>query len=112
MSLTDELTAMQRDIESSMRDHMGSQTICQIHKDGQVTGGLKYDEGRLVAVREIMRLLRDPDTAPTTFEAQMAHWQKQLARYQAQERQSMPWIAYSQGGVDVYAAVRSRMAGN
>jgi hypothetical protein len=110
MTLRDNLTDMQHEIESSMRDHMGSQTMCQIHKDGHVTGGLKYDEGRLVAVREIMRLLDDdPTNLPDAFEEKAAGWQRQLARYRAQERPSMPWVAYNQGGVDVYAAVRAHL---
>ncbi len=94
----DILEALQQEIENSLRTHMGSQTMCQLHKDGRVSGGLKYDEGRLVVVRAAMRKLRSSDEP--ALEDELAKWQQQLDRYQNQEPRSMPWIAYSQGGVD------------
>lgn len=94
----DMLEALQKEIEDSLRIHIGNQTMCELHKDGRVSGGLKYDEGRLVVVRAAMRKLRSGDDP--ALEDELTKWQHQLDRYQNQEPRSMPWIAYSQGGVD------------
>jgi hypothetical protein len=103
------------EVEDSMRGHMGDQTMCELHKDGSVSGGLKYDEGRLVALGDALRAARkaEPGLTPAALrlllEGEQAKWQAQLARYLGQERRSMPWIAYSQGGVDMYAEMLLRL---
>lgn len=109
-ALTDYLIMQRTLVEASMKAHMGSQTMCEIHKDGSVSGGLKYDEGRLVVLGDMLRWLREVD--PFTDEAvraylaeQAARWGKLLARHTGAERPSMPWVAYSQGGADMCAAL-------
>lgn len=94
-----------------MQAQMGSATMCEIHKDGQVTGGLKYEEGRLVVYGDLIRAAKQLDSAddfPATVTAMQAKWEKQLARYQSQTPRSMPWVAYSQGGVDTLHEVLLR----
>ncbi len=95
-------------VEASMKTHMGGQTICQLHKDGHVTGGMKYDEGRLVVLGAILRRLKQSDDSGTDLlgglhdfvQAEQQRWQSQLQQHQNTEQPSMSWIAYSQGGVD------------
>ncbi len=53
--------AQRLQVEDSMKRHMGDSTVCEIHKSGRVSGGLKYDEGRLVVYGTLLRMLR---TAP------------------------------------------------
>ncbi|MFW5691572.1 MAG: hypothetical protein ACOCXZ_03630 [Chloroflexota bacterium] len=87
---------------------MGDQTLCQLHRDGRVSGGLKYDEGRLVAVRAAIRLLRgtsDIAVFRAGAHAERARWQNDLDKYLSAERRSMPWVAYSQGGADTWQQV-------
>lgn len=85
---------MRRDCESGMLDQMGNASMCEIHKDGRVTGGLKYQEGRLV------------EFGADILTAAQIKWTQQLERYQVPECPSIPWIAYSQGGVDAIEQIR------
>lgn len=107
------IDAMRRECESAMRDHMGGGTYCQIHKDGHVTGGLKYEEGRLVAFGNVRRQVKhlSPDANMTQavsdiIAAEAATWAAELERHRAKERPAMTWIAYSQGGVDATGQLR------
>lgn len=92
-------------VQASLARQMGDATACQLHKDGRVTGGLKYDEGRLVALSNLRRSLRR-QTFPTqtALEAVLAEerteWQELLARHQGAVKPSLPWVAYAQGGLD------------
>ncbi len=88
--------------------HAGNQTACQLHKDGRVTGGLKYDEGRLVAFTTLRRIVRKTSGAQSDellrqIQAEQTRWQTALQTHQHAERPSIPWIAYNQGGVDALA---------
>lgn len=90
---------------AAMASRLGSQTLCEVHKSGQVTGGVKYDEGRMAAFSDLKRALRGGDSLAADalrdlFTAQADRWQAQLERHQAQPQPSMPWVAYSQGGLD------------
>lgn len=106
------LEDLRRDCESAIRDHTGGATMCQVHKDGHVTGGLKYEEGRLVVFSNLIRRVKrlqsddDPDTLMIFLDTETDKWQQQLARYQADERPAITWVAYSQGGVDALESVR------
>ena len=91
--------------EKAYAIHAGAQTACQLHKDGRITGGLKYDEGRLMAFTTLRRRVRKagaeaPDTLAAMIHAEAARWQATLRTYQQAEQPSIPWLAYSQGGVD------------
>ncbi|MFO7631299.1 MAG: hypothetical protein R6W76_02110 [Caldilinea sp.] len=85
--------------------HTGNQTACQLHKDGRVAGGLKYDEGRLVALTAVRRIVRKLETAGEdallgSLQEDRDRWRRSLVTYQTADRPSITWIAYSQGGVD------------
>jgi len=106
-SLLNQIDDLRRDCESTMRDQMGGGTLCQVHKDGRVTGGLKYQEGRLGGLgnvrRAIRRLPADADLMAALADfltTETADWSSQLQRYQAAERPAITWVAYYQGGVD------------
>lgn len=85
--------------------HTGNENACQLHKDGRVTGGMKYDEGRLVVLMTVRRIVRvqdawEPEQLAETLENERAKWHKALDTYQNAAHPSIPWLAYSQGGVD------------
>lgn len=91
--------------EQAYKMHTGSQTACQLHKDGRVTGGLKYNEGRLVALTAVRRIVRKLEIAGEdallgSLQEDRDRWRRSLVTYQTADRPSIPWIAYSQGGVD------------
>jgi hypothetical protein len=75
-------------VQASLARQMGDDTVCQLHKDGRVTGGLKYDEGRLVALSNLRRTVRRQEgAAPADLDAALSaergEWQQLLARHQA-----------------------------
>lgn len=118
-TLLDQLDALRRECEAAMLDYTGSATMCQIHKDGRVTGGLKYQEGRLVVLGSVIRQIRQraqEDTLPglldSILSAEAARWSAQLARYQAAERPAIAWVAYSQGGLDAVREIRHSLLEN
>lgn len=93
-------------VEKSYLAQTGGEAVCQLHKDGRVTGGLKYDEGQLVALRAVRRALLDANDL-NAFAAEMtamqSAWRAELDNHQ-QRKRPLPWLAYSQGGLDAIAA--------
>lgn len=101
---------------AAMANRLGAQTLCETHKSGRVTGGVKYDEGRMAAFSDLKRALRKSDPLGASalhdlFTAEQARWQAQLDRHNRQPKPSMPWIAYSQGGVDACQQALDWLAG-
>lgn len=118
-TLLDQLDTLRRECEAAMLDYTGSATMCQIHKDGRVTGGLKYQEGRLVVLGSVIRQIRQraqadslPGLLDSILSAEAARWSAQLARYQAAERPAITWVAYSQGGLDTVQEIRHSLLEN
>ena len=94
--------------ERELATQLGGATLCQIHTDGRVTGGAKYAEGRLVALADLQRRLRGADIEPLAVaHEELARWTADLERLRAQERPSLPWLAYRQGGVDALGDIIS-----
>lgn len=98
--------------EQAVMASTGGAAWCQLQRDGRVTGGVKYDEGRLAALMAVRRHWRDSD--PVTWEqalvAELNQWQQALATVQAQPKPAMPWLAYRQGGVDALTALHEAVA--
>lgn len=44
--------------QEALSAQTGGRSVCQIHKDGHVTSGLKYVEGRHDALRAIRRVVK------------------------------------------------------
>lgn len=80
----------------------GGTNVCQLDKAGRATGGAKYQEGRLVALRAARRLVQSADA--TLVRARIRQlgdqWHADLTAQQVRPRPSMPWLAYTQGGLD------------
>ncbi|MCX7791382.1 MAG: hypothetical protein N2378_12140 [Chloroflexaceae bacterium] len=93
--------------ERRLTDQTGGTNVCRLQQDGRVTGGMKYDEGRLVALSALRRRLREEAGGdPRAVVAQdLATWQAALRAQQARERPAIPWVAYNQGGVDALEEV-------
>lgn len=92
--------------ERSLTDQTGGANVCKLHHDGRVTGGMKYDEGQLVALNAVRRRIRaagetgeDLDLGKLVAQ-DLAEWREALRVQQARERPSIQWVAYRQGGVD------------
>jgi hypothetical protein len=101
-----QLAAALSEAEAAYVQAAGGEAVCKLHKDGRVDGGLKYEEGRVIALRDLQRALRSAQDEPAdgtslteTARAEHARWQADLEIYQGQGR-PLTWLAYAQGGVD------------
>jgi hypothetical protein len=109
-NLREAVAALLRTAESAYMEEAGGEAVCKLHKDGRVSGGLKYEEGRVVALRDLQRALRmlEDDAAADQIQALLAaelvRWQADLDHQLAQNR-PLPWVAYAQGGVDALQAL-------
>lgn len=93
-----------RAVEQSYQLQTGGAAVCQLHKDGRISGGMKYDEGRLVALAAIQRMLKLKSSLQDilhSLQTEMTTWQQGLDVHRGKENPSMQWIAYLQGGVDI-----------
>jgi hypothetical protein len=89
------------EVEASYRRQSAGSSFCQIQKDGRVSGGLKYEEGRLVALQWVLRTLqKQGDAGFSVIAAERDYWLKALADVQAKSPPPILWVAYRQGGVD------------
>jgi len=98
------------EVERSYQAQAGKASFCQLQKDGRVTGGVKYDEGWLVALFAARRALKDrlslrEDACQAAIAVELADWREALTAQQVKEPPPIPWIAYRQGGVDALAWV-------
>ena len=84
---------------AAMSEELGAATYCRVHKDGRVTGGLKYHEGRMAALAEARRLARGPGNVKVALSPfGRAGWSSQRRR--AAEPASPPWVSYATGGFE------------
>lgn len=93
--------------ERALAAALGEATLCRIHRDGRVTGGAKYAEGRLVALADLQRRLRaSPSTdVDSLARAELQLWSAELARHRSLPVPSLPWLAYRQSGCDALTEV-------
>ena len=85
---------------AAMEVELGADSMCTVHRDGRVTGGLKYQEGRLSAFAEARRLARAPSDIESALTAQQQRWSDEFERRRKSSPPSLPWVAYATGGVD------------
>lgn len=85
---------------AAMESELGERSLCTVHRDGRVTGGLKYQEGRLNALAEARRLARHPSDIGAALAAQKQKWGDELDRRRNASPPSMTWVSYATGGVD------------
>lgn len=103
--------------ERSLTDQTGGTNVCRLQQDGRVTGGMKYDEGRLVALNTVRRRLvaAERDGMATDPGEMVAHeaseWREALRVQQARDRPAIQWVAYRQGGVDALEELLAVIAG-
>lgn len=98
------------EVESSYQQRSGGASMCQVQRDGRVTGGLKYEEGRMVALHFARRALQQRgETGFSDIEEEGQTWEKALADLQAKTPSSMLWLAYRQGGVDAFHWIREQI---
>jgi hypothetical protein len=97
------LRALQDRVEATARrleDDLSGATACTLQRDGRVTGGVKYHEGRLVSYRALARTLGETpdDRVPEVLAEHAARWRADLERHAG--RGATQWAAYATGGLD------------
>lgn len=83
-----------------MREELNGATYCRDHKDGRVTGGLKYHEGKMAALAEARRLARGPGDLRAALPSFRNRWLAEFERRREAEPPSPPWVAYATGGLE------------
>lgn len=88
--------------EETLRNEMGAVTSCQIHKDGRVTGGTKYLEGKLVGLTRLRRVVTEAaeDDVREALRAELTAWEAEWRLRTEAPHPSPPWVAYATGGLD------------
>lgn len=94
---------------AAMEGELGADSMCTVHKDGRVTGGLKYQEGRLSAFAEARRLARARSDIEAALAAQLEKWSDELERRRTASPPSMAWVAYATGGVEASREAREKL---
>jgi hypothetical protein len=111
LALSAALDALSNATERSLMAQTGGVNACQLQKAGQITGDVKYDEGRLVVLSMARRQLRaiNDAAALADYGARLAHelelWREALRVQQERPTPSLAWIAYRQGGIDALTEV-------
>ena len=77
---------------------LGGVSACTRHKDGRVTGGMKYHEGRMASYAEARRALAGDDPPPATVLAE--HAQRWRTEFRRRAGGPEPWLAYATGGLE------------
>lgn len=83
-----------------MEVELGGFSSCTLHKDGRVTGGLKYHEGRMAAFAEARRIVSGTDDPETGLQDYAKRWREELERRKGAEQPSPSWVAYATGGAE------------
>jgi hypothetical protein len=86
-----------------LEGEFGPQTAYTRHRDGRVTGGMKYHEGRLVSYRAVAAVLRGAPQRPAAdvLSEHIEHWRAEFDRHAG--RGATQWAAYATGGLDAAA---------
>lgn len=98
--------------ESALRTEMGTATSCEIHKDGRVTGGMKYLEGKLIAFTRVRRVLTRAGAGgeAAAVLGELASWHAEWRLRTEVPNPSPPWVAYATGGLDAAKQVAALVA--
>ncbi|NYE21553.1 hypothetical protein [Microbacterium immunditiarum] len=102
ISVLEEMTA---DAVSVIERAAGGASVCSFTKSGVPVPGVKYAEGRWVALRE----LKLQGATPAAVAQLSATWRERLSGLHARDAGS-DWLAYASGGVDALAEFHSRLA--
>jgi hypothetical protein len=92
----------------AMSGELGDSSVCTVHKDGRVTGGLKYHEGRMSAFAELRRLWRRGVLDDAVLAEVESRWAGESST-RGKEHSSPLWVSYATGGVDAVGEARAAL---
>lgn len=89
-----------------MGRELGSDSACTVHKDGRVTGGLKYQEGRMSALAAVRRSVVGGEPPAEVLASAEAHWAADFETRRIASPSSPMWVSYATGGLDAVREAR------
>ncbi|MGD2042354.1 MAG: hypothetical protein PVJ28_01815 [Acidimicrobiia bacterium] len=102
---------LERQIERAARamsQELGEDSVCTVHKDGRVTGGLKYQEGRMSALAGMRRALERGELEPSVLASAEVQWSAEFETRRTASTSSPLWVSYATGGLDAVREARNR----
>lgn len=97
--------AAKADALAAMTQLAGDTSACAMARDGRSFPAYKFHEGRMVAMSQLLRRLREPGgDEQSALEAELADWEDAVRR--AGER-GRDWQAYAEGGREALLGLRS-----
>lgn len=99
------------DAEQQLNGAVGASSLCAISRSGARVDGAKYLEGRVAALRDLLRGGGNGTDVTGTLQAVGATWRAALAMVVDNDMGPV-WIAYRTGGVDVLEEVAAAPAGD
>ena len=94
---------------AAMAEDLGEHSVCTVHKDGRVTGGLKYLEGRMAALAAMRRAIAAGESTSEVVAAANAHWYADFETRTSGSSTSPLWVSYATGGLDAVREARRRL---
>lgn len=94
----------------AMSQELGEGSVCTVHKDGRVTGGLKYQEGRMIALADVRRALVRGERETVALNVAEKRWSAEFERRRSSSPSSPMWVSYATGGLDAVRQARQHWA--
>lgn len=107
--MVDWLETQIADAAGAMSQELGDRSVCTVHKDGRVTGGLKYQEGRMSAFAAMRRALVRGEQATEVLAAADERWSAEFEARRRASPSSPTWASYATGGRDAVREARKRL---
>lgn len=95
---------------TALGNELGEFSACTVHKDGRVTGGMKYYEGRMTAFAEARRASRGDQELEQALTVLARTWAAELEKRKGATDPSPPWVAYATGGAEALDEVLDEFA--
>lgn len=108
VQMVDWLETQIEEAAGAMSQELGDRSVCTAHKDGRVTGGLKYQEGRMSALAAMRRELVRGEQATEVIAAADEQWSAEFETRRRARPSSPTWVSYATGGREAVRDVRKR----
>ena len=91
----------------ALENSAGGQSLCGLHKRGDVSQGLKFCEGQDFVARKMLKAAGS-DSAGAELEGPLAALERKFQAFRDSPVLTSPdWQAYAQGGLDMVARIRA-----
>lgn len=92
--------------EREFQESSYGQSVCRLHKDGQVNNRLKYCEGRDYVIRRILKLAKRSEDLPVVESALSELERKNRGVKKSLVLTGGDWQSYADGALDMVQEIR------